>query len=144
MNAVDASAAPLALPEADSAPLRRLPYAFAKRHGVLVLEETADGVGVACRPGVSPRSLAELRRYLGAPLRPALVPAERFERLLQDYYEGESNGAARMMEDLGEEMDLNQVALTLPEPEDLLESADDAPIIRLINALLTESIKENA
>lgn len=63
---------------------------------------------------------------------------------MQDHYEGDSNGAARMMEDLGEEMDLNQVAMALPEPEDLLESADDAPIIRLINALLTEAIKENA
>lgn len=73
-----------------------------------------------------------------------LLPAAQFERLLQDHYEGDSNGAARMMEDLGEEMDLNQVAMALPEPEDLLESADDAPIIRLINALLTEAIKENA
>ena len=77
-------------------------------------------------------------------MRPTLLPAAQFERLLQDHYEGDSNGAARMMEDLGEEMDLNQVAMALPEPEDLLESADDAPIIRLINALLTEAIKENA
>ena len=144
MNAVDASAAPLALPEADSAPLRRLPYAFAKRHGVLVLDMDASGARVVCRPGVSARSLAEVRRYLGVALHPEPVAVERFVRLLQDAYEGDSNGAARMMEDLGEEIDLNQVALSLPEPEDLLESADDAPIIRLINALLTEAIKENA
>jgi general secretion pathway protein E len=66
-----------------------------------------------------------------------LVPAEHFERMLQDSYEGDSDGAARMMEDLGEEMDLESGRPGLPEPEDLLESADDAPIIRLINALLT-------
>jgi general secretion pathway protein E len=41
-------------------------------------------------------------------------------------------------------MDLFQVAQALPETEDLLESEDDAPIIRLINALLTEAVKENA
>jgi len=125
-------------------PSRLLPYAFAKRHGVLVLDEREGEIGIACRPGVSVRSLAELRRYLNAPLRPVSVPVEQFERLLQDAYEGDSNGAARMMEDFGEDIDLNQVALSLPEPEDLLESADDAPIIRLINALLTEAIKENA
>lgn len=124
--------------------LRRLPYAFAKRHGVLVLEEREGRVDIAYRPGVSAYSLAELRRHLNAPLRPVSVPADRFERLLQDAYEGDSDGAARMMEDFGDEIDLNQVALSLPEPEDLLESADDAPIIRLINALLTEAIKENA
>ena len=131
-------------PEPGAGLPRHLPYAFAKRHGVLALEESDGGIAIACRPDVSWRSLTELRRYLHAPLRPTLMPAAQFERLLQDRYEGDSNGAARMMEDLGEEMDLNQVAMALPEPEDLLESADDAPIIRLINALLTEAIKENA
>ncbi|HXH03067.1 MAG TPA: type II secretion system ATPase GspE, partial [Candidatus Competibacteraceae bacterium] len=86
----------------------------------------------------------ELRRFLGLPLAPETVSAEEFENLLARQYEADSNGAARMMEDLGEEMDLDQIAQSLPEPEDLLESADDAPIIRLINALLTEAIKENA
>lgn len=124
--------------------IRRLPYAFAKRHGVLVLDEREGEISIACRPGVSARSLAELRRHLHAPLRPVTVPADRFERLLQDAYEGDSDGAQRMMDDFGDDIDLNQVAMSLPEPEDLLESADDAPIIRLINALLTEAIKENA
>ena len=123
---------------------RSLPYAFARRHGVLVVEEEDNKITVACREGIGARSLAELRRFLSTPLRPVLVSAEHFERMLQDSYEGDSDGAARMMEDLGDEMDLNQVAQNLPEPEDLLESADDAPIIRLINALLTGAIKESA
>ncbi len=129
---------------AGEGPPRHLPYAFAKRHGVLVVDQEDGRITVACRPGISPGSLAELRRFLDVPLRPVLVQAEHFERMLQDSYEGDSDGAARMMEDLGEEIDLNQVSLSLPEPEDLLESADDAPIIRLINALLTGAIKENA
>ena len=48
-----------------------------------------------------------------------------------------------MMEGVGEELDLAELAETL-EPEDLMEADDDAPIIRLINALLTEAIKVNA
>ncbi len=141
---MNAQLAPIAADEGGHPSARHLPYAFAKRHGVLIVEEEDGKVCIACRPGINPRSLTELRRFLNAPLRAVLVPAEHFERMLQDSYEGDSDGAARMMEDLGEEMDLNQVALALPEPEDLLESADDAPIIRLINALLTEAIKENA
>ncbi|HAO34080.1 MAG TPA: type II secretion system ATPase GspE [Candidatus Competibacter sp.] len=124
--------------------LRTLPYAFAKRHGVLVVDEEDGKVTVAYRPGISAQSLTELRRFLNIPLRPVMVAADHFERMLQDSYEGDSDGAARMMEDLGEEIDLDQISLNLPEPEDLLESADDAPIIRLINALLTGAIKENA
>lgn len=122
----------------------QLSYAFAKRHGVVVLDMMKDTATVAYRPDVDPRSLLELRRYLARPLKTQALSDDRFNTLLQSIYENNSNGAARTMADLGDKMDLNQIASELPEPEDLLESADDAPIIRLINALLTEAIKENA
>ena len=50
----------------------------------------------------------------------------------------------QMVEGLEDEDDLLRVAQELPEPSDLLESEDDAPIIRLINAVLTQAVKENA
>ncbi|MEE4378688.1 MAG: type II secretion system ATPase GspE [Candidatus Competibacteraceae bacterium] len=121
----------------------QIPYAFAKRHGVLPLEVDDGRIRVAYRPGINALSLVELRRCLEMPLSLNQVSAEAFDNLLQNAYES-GTGAARMMEDLGEALDLDQIAQQLPEPEDLLESADDAPIIRLINALLTEAIKENA
>ncbi len=124
--------------------LPRLPYAFAKRHGVVVTGIEDGHVLLACRGAVPVQTLAEVRRVLGQPLKPQRIEAGRFEDLLSRQYEGGGSGAARMMEDLGEEMDLNAIAQAMPEPEDLLESADDAPIIRLINALLTEAIKEGA
>lgn len=49
-----------------------------------------------------------------------------------------------MVEDMGDELDLASLADSVPETEDLLEQEDDAPIIRLINALLAEAIRENA
>ena len=87
--------------------------------------------------------LAELRRHLGAPLRFTALPAHEFERLLRDLYE-QGDDARAMVSDLDENLDLKTLADELPEPEDLLESEDDAPIIRLINALLTEAVKEGA
>ena len=119
-----------------------LPYSFAKRHGVLVRELNVERALVAHRADVGLHCLIELRRVLDRPLQLEPVEDEVFGRLLQRAYETDGSGAALMME--SEEWDLNQVAQALPEPEDLLESADDAPIIRLINALLTEAIKENA
>jgi general secretion pathway protein E len=78
------------------------------------------------------------------PLKLRQVDQGRFDALLASTYEQGSNEAMQMMEGLGDDMDLFQVAQALPETEDLLESEDDAPIIRLINALLTEAVKENA
>lgn len=136
------------LPEPDAAaPLiseRMLPFAFAKRHGIFVQGYDGGQADVVHRPGLSPMSLAEVRRFCGVPLKIQSVSPEAFDALLQQAYESGSNRAMQMMEGLDEDTDLFQVAQQLPEPSDLLESDDDAPIIRLINAVLTEAVKENA
>ncbi|CAG0986782.1 hypothetical protein GPROT1_02682, partial [Gammaproteobacteria bacterium] len=118
-------------------------FGYAKRHGV-ALTGCKDGHAlVSCRPGVSVAVLAELRRHLALPLRLSTLEASAFERLLRDLYE-QGDDARAMVSDLDERLDLRTLADELPEPEDLLESDDDAPIIRLINALLTEAVKEGA
>lgn len=123
---------------------RRLSFAFAKRHGVLVRGVT-DGLAHAVyRPGTSPRSIAEVRRFLGVPLKLERVEAAAFDALLRAAYEAGSSAAMQMVEGLDETTDLMHLAQELPEPSDLLESEDDAPIIRLINAVLTQAVKENA
>jgi general secretion pathway protein E len=122
---------------------RALPFSFAKRHGVLI-RQIDDVKGEAVyRSGASPLSLVETRRFAGVPLTLTRVSAEVFETLLQESYEGDRKNAAQMVDGLDEDFDLSQVAQEL-EPSDLLESNDDAPIIRFINAVLTEAIKENA
>lgn len=123
---------------------RPLPFAYAKRNGVLVTEQAADHVTVVVRPGVSTLTLAEVRRYVRLPIRLAPVSSEKFDAILQAAYEGGTGQAMEMMGELGDQMDLSRIVNELPEPEDLMESEDDAPIIRLINATLTEAIKQNA
>jgi general secretion pathway protein E len=123
---------------------RVLPFSFAKRHGVLI-REISDGIADAVyRTGASPISLAETRRFAGVPLKLTRVTPEAFDALLQQTYEQGSNAAMQMVGNLDEQTDLLQVAQDLPEPSDLLESDDDAPIIRFINAVLTEAVKVNA
>jgi general secretion pathway protein E len=123
---------------------RALPFSFAKRHGVLIREIDGGAADAVYRSGASPLSLAEARRFAGVPLRLTRVTAEEYDSLLQQTYEQGSQMAMQMAGDLGEHTDLLQVAQELPEPSDLLESDDDAPIIRFINAVLTEAVKENA
>ncbi|MEX0731401.1 MAG: type II secretion system ATPase GspE [Aquisalimonadaceae bacterium] len=123
---------------------RRPSFTFARRHG-LVVTGIHDGVAkVAYRSGTGQRSFSELRRMLGCPLSLERLEREAFDRLLQQTYERKRGEAAQMAEDISEDMDLSSIADSLPETADLLESEDDAPIIRLINALLTEAVKESA
>jgi len=119
-------------------------FGFAKRHGATVIDWQPELAVIAYRPGVKPEIIAELRRHCGVPVRLDRIEASAWERLLRDLYESGTDDARAMVADFDGALDLKQIADALPEPEDLLESEDDAPIIRLINALLTEAVKENA
>ncbi|MDM4770154.1 type II secretion system ATPase GspE [Solimonas sp. SE-A11] len=125
--------------------LRRPPFAFAKRHGLIVTEDQGDHVLVSARPGVGVDAIQETRRFVGRPLRLQNISAQEFDALLQKTYEGQSSASASLMDGLGEEdADLGSLAQALRENQDLLESSDDAPVIKFINGLLVEAIKENA
>ncbi|MBT8078668.1 MAG: type II secretion system ATPase GspE [Gammaproteobacteria bacterium] len=130
--------------ESGSGVIRPLPFSFAKRHGVLIRDVVNGKADTVYRIGTSPLSLAEARRFAGVPLRLTKVSSDAFDAMLQQAYEQGSHKAMQMVGDLNEHTDLSQVAQELPEPSDLLESDDDAPIIRFINAVLTEAVKDNA
>ena len=122
----------------------RPPYGFARRNGATLLEWRGERAAVAYRDNIRPEALLELRRYLGAEMDLQVHSQDAFDALLQKLYQHGGGDARQMAEDITDELDLQQIAEELAEPEDLLESEDDAPIIRLINALLTEAVKENA
>jgi len=124
-----------------------LPFAFAKRFGVIFLnrpDASLDAARVASRGTPTLTTLAELKRLIGRPFRIEQVGEDEFDGLLTSTYSRDSSAARQMVEDMGDEMDLASLADQVPETEDLLEQEDDAPIIRLINALLAEAIRENA
>jgi len=124
---------------------RQLPFSYAKRNGVLVSSYDNDTAQVSCREGsISPMAIAEVRRFVGQPIALHPIPAAEFDALLRQSYEQGSSEAMQLMGDIGQDMDLSRAMQDLPEPEDLLESEDDAPIIRLLNAMFTEAVREGA
>ncbi|WP_273858132.1 type II secretion system ATPase GspE [Photobacterium sp. GSS17] len=125
-------------------PLVRLPFSFAKRHRV-VLEAGEQGITLYHGGTLSAVVLAEIRRVTGRSFSPQPLDDKAFELKLTEAYQRDSSEARQLMEDLGSDSDdFFALAEELPETEDLLESEDDAPIIKLINAMLAEAIKEAA
>lgn len=123
----------------------KLPFAFARRFGVvLVTAANGDALELCAKSQPNLSTLAEVRRHTKRKTKVRIVASDQFDELLNTAYARDSSEAKRMVEDLGEEMDLASLAKALPETEDLLEQQDDAPIIRLINALLAQAIRENA
>lgn len=121
-----------------------LPFSFTKRFGILVKNLENNTVNLVYRNKPDMAILAEIRRHFDLPMTLEKVDDDTFSRLLVSHYETDTNTAMQLAEDMGDTMDLFDLMHELPKPEDLLEKQDDAPIIRLLNALLSEAIKENA
>ncbi len=116
-----------------------LPFGFASTHGVLL-----DGEEVIHRPGLALPVLLELRRYLGREFTLIEVPQADFQRRLTQSFQSSDGAAQRAVEDLGDDFDLTRLADEIPDEGDLLAGDDDAPVIRLINAVLSEAVREKA
>nr|WP_269454038.1 ATPase, T2SS/T4P/T4SS family [Sphingomonas sp. CCH10-B3] len=124
-----------------SEPMVGIPYAFARRFGVVLEPGAAGHFSVALREGADPKVLLELRRHLARPFDVTFASPEDFDRMLSDRYamDGQAAAAAAGSLGLGDELDL--LAGNLPTAEDLLDTADDAPAIRLINGIIADAAR---
>ncbi|WP_101759474.1 type II secretion system ATPase GspE [Oceanicoccus sp. KOV_DT_Chl] len=124
---------------------RNLPFSFAKRYGVFLQYRGGGEVPALCHQGtIALTTYAEVRRFLQQPFICLHLDEKVFAEQLSAAYERNSSDAMQMVESLGDEMDITSLANAVQESEDLMEQEGDAPIIRLINALLTEAVKQNA
>lgn len=121
---------------------KRLPYPFAKNNGVVAMieDETAT---LYYLPQVSFTILAECRRFLGEDIHFKEVNEQTFQTYLAQCYQAK-NSISEVAIGMEETLDLSHLAGQLNVSEDLLANHDDAPVIRLINALFTQAIKQKA
>lgn len=120
-----------------------LSYSFARLHGVVVAEGERGMPVLAHRPGVAREALLEARRVFGRPILPSSISADEFSRLIAKTY-AQSDLSLSADAAIGDPEDLSQLASGLPKSSDLLDDADDAPVIRLINGILQEAIRSRA
>lgn len=122
----------------------RVPYHFAKRHGVIVARELDGRIEVWARPEVPGAVFAEVQRALRQPVWVQELTNEAFDAALNRAYERGASDALNIVGDLDSDLNLAELAQDLPRVADLMESEDDAPIVRLLNALLTQAVREGA
>jgi general secretion pathway protein E len=120
-----------------------LPFGFARRFGVLLACE-GTGPSLAVRADTPLTALSEARRMCGRDLPIHVLDTDEFAaRLVAVYRDGQS-AAEQVAQGLDDELDLLRLVDQVPQTADLLEQQGDAPIIRLINALLSEAVREQA
>jgi len=118
-----------------------LPFEFARSNGLLVRESEGD---LVLSPDASQWAITEVSRINNGFSSISRVDSKVFDKMLSDIYSGRKNSSESVMEDIKDFVDMESAAADLEDTGDLLDSEDDAPIIRLLNAILAESLKENA
>ena len=122
--------------------LLHIPYGFARKFGIILNEGEGGRFDVAVRQGADPRALLEVRRYVGQPFDVRFVDPGDFDRLLSERYAMDGKAAAAAAGSLGLGEDLDLLATDLPTADDLLDTADDAPAIRLINGIIADAARQ--
>ena len=120
---------------------RLLPFEFARNNGLLVREAEGD---LVLSPNATQWAIAEVSRTGSGFSAVQQVDSDAFDKMLSALYSGRKNSSESVMEDIKEFVDMESAAADLEDTGDLLDSEDDAPIIRLLNAILAESLKEKA
>jgi len=120
-------------------------FGFARRRGVTVDgRDTEQRYRIVARRPADLEAVREVRRNLdGASVVEKLDEAE-YAELIARLYQSAEQSASRAAEGVGEALDLDRLAAELPEPADLAEAEDDAPIIRLINGVLSQAVHDQA
>ncbi len=127
----------------DPALLARLPLAFARSHGVLPVALQDGALLTATADPTDLHALDEVRALFGMPLVLVVVPAVALQEVQNRLYSQLSTTAQEVVQELEAE-DLSAVATSFNEPKDLLDLTDEAPIIRLLNSILFQAVKERA
>ncbi len=122
-----------------------LPYAFARDFGVLARasDEAEHTVEVWVSGATAPAAIAEVSRRFGRIALRSMDRAE-LEAAIASSYAGAGGDASQVADEFDADLDLTKLLQDVPAIEDLLESSDDAPVIRMINALLTQALREGA
>ncbi len=119
-----------------------LPYAFARTHQLL-LEDEAGQLTLCLHPESGASAVSEVMRKYPVLRIETQTPAVLIQRISAAYAQGESSAAA-VVSEVESDADLSRMMQDLPAIEDLLETSDDAPIIRMLNALLTQAARDGA
>lgn len=121
-----------------------LPFPYAKANEVLLEWDEARRLPVLYHSQQTPFSvLQEICRLNGAVERHVEERESLLKRLNESYARAEQN-AAQVVDEVGEALDLTKLLQDMPESVDLMETTDDAPVIRMINSLLRQATRDGA
>jgi len=123
---------------------RFVPYSYARDNAILLVPKTERDAEVWISDATPLAALNEVMRVFPGKVKPIVVEPARLTEAISQTYGDQSGSAQQIVGDIEGEFDITRMMQEVPDVEDLLETEDDAPIIRMINALLTQAARDGA
>jgi general secretion pathway protein E len=123
---------------------RYVPYAFARDNSILLRPQTERDAEAWVSEATPLAALNEVMRVFPGRVTPVMVDTAALRDAIAQTYAAGEGSAQQIVGDIEGEFDISRMLAEVPDIEDLLETEDDAPIIRMINALLTQAAREGA
>lgn len=127
----------------DEKELAPLTFNWSKDNGVILIP-VDNGCQLIFRHSASLESILEGNRIANQPVGLDFVTDDEFNNMLTTVYQHNSMQSHKIMNAISDELDTYSFASELSDNEELIGSDNEAPIIRLINTILTEAIKNSA
>jgi general secretion pathway protein E len=124
-------------------PVSKVPIAFYRQQKVFPIAFADGGVKVAVSDPLNLQPLDDLAVFLGAPVEPVLSSERELMAAINRFFDRETGSTEQVMQDLEGE-DLGAIASEIEETDDLLDLASEAPVIRLVNSILTQAVRARA
>ncbi|MFZ3089085.1 MAG: type II secretion system ATPase GspE [Nitrospirota bacterium] len=121
----------------------KIPIAFAKRYEFLPIKSENGDILVATSDPLNLSAIDDLRILLDSNIRLCIASSNNIIDLINRLHSKEMNKAEDAVEELNED-DISFLSSEIEEPEDLLDVTDDAPIIRLVNSMFSQAIRDRA
>ena len=120
-----------------------LSYKYCKENQIL-LEKDQNHLLIKCTDDTKISVISYLQRHFKMPINLSKISQHEFNRALAESFSNNASASKDLIENIDESIDLDSLISNLPKTEDLLDDSNDAPVIRLINAILSEAIKDGA
>jgi general secretion pathway protein E len=123
---------------------RFVPYSYARDNAILLVPKSERDAEVWISDATPLAALNEVMRVFPGKVKPIVVEPSKLTEAISQTYGDQSGSAQQIVGDIEGEFDITRMMQEVPDVEDLLETEDDAPIIRMINALLTQAARDGA
>ena len=120
-----------------------LSYKYCKENQIL-LEKDQNHLLIKCTDDTKISVISYLQKHFEMPINLLEISQHEFNRALAESFSNNAYASKDLIENIDESIDLDSLISNLPKTEDLLDDSNDAPVIRLINAILSEAIKDGA